>query len=187
MKKKRQIKIKPLIICCGITESNYLKAFISKHQLGIKVIDEGKKAPSTIIKKLIRNHSDKRNSPIYIVCDKDRFSIEKSEKIINEHSAKNIKIILSNPCFELWLLLHLKTCGKNLDTKECQHIWKKTFKKLFGKKYKKNEKQIFKLLEPKLNNAIKNSKKLSTPDSKNTTQTDVFKLIENLTKKGENG
>ena len=99
-----------------------------------------------------------------------------------EHAkTKNIQIALSNPCFELWFLLHYKQITSSITRQEAKSELKE-----FIRDYEKN-KNINHLLKDKLSTAIDNAKKLSKVHEKDSTSlisresnpsTQVFKLIE---------
>lgn len=48
----------------------------------------------------------------WLVIDVDRWGDAKLAEIAQECHQKNYKLAVSNPCFELWLLLHLKSLNE---------------------------------------------------------------------------
>lgn len=122
---------------------------------------------------------------VYAVFDTDvgkEKQIEKTRKI-----AKNEKVglILSNPCFELWLLMHFTFSTKSYSNNKavCDELMRK------WPKYKKNI-NSFEEIRGKQECAIKNAKKLKTFHIKMSEKTeiencnpstDVYQLVEMLT------
>ena len=83
---------------------------------------------------------------------------------------KNIVIIVNNPCFEFWLLLHFEVTTKYFDT--CEGVEKQLKKHL--KDYEKTQKyytnkdnDIYLRLKPNLKDALKNAKTLKLYDIEN--------------------
>jgi hypothetical protein len=85
-------------------------------------------------------------------------------------------LIASNPCFELWYLLHYQDQQAELSSKECENNLS-----VYAKNYKKgyiDDKLKLQLINRK-GEAVKRAKKLK---SYSNPSTDVFKLIEDLEK-----
>lgn len=117
---------------------------------------------------------------VWCVFDADRNSEENIKKAILLAEDK-VKLCLSNPCFELWYLLHFlysdnKASSIEITNKLKEHI----------KNYDKT-KNYFKILLPKRDIAIKNAKRLNQKyrtakiellSSKSNPSTQVFQLVE---------
>ncbi|MCD6229316.1 MAG: RloB domain-containing protein [Candidatus Diapherotrites archaeon] len=95
--------------------------------------------------------------------------------------SKHIQIALSNPCFELWFILHYDKTQSKISRQEAIQKLKK-----FINDYKKN-KNINDCLEDKQTTAIENAKFLNQMHKKENTplnstesnpSTQVFKLVE---------
>lgn len=75
-------------------------------------LDRHKSSPEFVLEQLAeyqeRNALDKEDE-LWLVIDRDRWTI-KSIKSVAQRCAQNwaFSLALSNPCFELWLLLHLE-------------------------------------------------------------------------------
>ena len=89
----------------------------------------------------------------------------------NEYCAKlkrykNVQVIVNNPCFEFWLLLHFESTDKYFTN--CDYVTKQLKKYLpdydKSEKYYKQNNGIYRRLKPRLNDAIKNAKKLGVFD-----------------------
>ncbi len=170
-----------LIGCCGKTERHYFLGLRSKlKRQELKVTDFGSAAPQTAIKKIKTLQKEHTYNEIWLVCDKDDFDLNH----INQEAKKNnIRIAYSNPCFELWFILHFIYTTSTMSTKECFEKWKKVCKKNLHHDYKKPGIGLFSKIESHMKNAIKNAKQLYATNSLRTTSTSVFVLIEKLLKK----
>lgn len=89
---------------------------------------------------------------IWCVCDVDEHpNLDQAGKLAKEN---DIKIALSNPCFELWALLHLRDQTKAID----RRVLQREVKKLLDSK---EEKVLpFEKLHPGYNDAIGRAKAL---------------------------
>jgi RloB-like protein len=83
---------------------------------------------------------------------------------------KNVVILINNPCFEFWLLLHFEATGKFFET--CEEAAKKLLKYLPD--YEKTEKyytkwnhDLYLKLKPNLKTALENAQKLGAFDFEN--------------------
>lgn len=110
--------------------------------------------------------------------------------IYNEY--KNVRIIVNNPCFEYWFLLHyLRTQKRYLS---CHHVIRDLEKQLPGysktEKYFKNKsKDIYSRLKPNLKEAIENASAFGGFDAENPKkgmcEMDVLFMVEELKRCGE--
>lgn len=177
-RKDRNIKAQleyHLIICEGIkTEPNYFNGM--KIQLKpqnsekIKITTKGKgRGTTSLLDEAIR---EVRNSPNYIshvwlVYDKDDFSDEKFNEVVNICREKNKEEetiyhpIWSNECIETWILLHFIRFDTPITRKECIKKINSQFKIHNLGQYNKNDIDIFKKLEPFRKEAIENAKWLA--------------------------
>ena len=167
---KRMRKI-ALVICEGETEEQYVCYLRTKYRLPI-VID-AKVAGNRITSKYISNHKKtKINHPkdqTFLIYD-----LDVPEMLSKLQKIPNATIIASNPCFELWLLLHYQEQKSPLSTIECNS-------KLMEhhKVYKKGiiDVKLKARLDEKHEKALHRAKKLKTFENPST-QMNI--LIENL-------
>lgn len=110
-----------LIVCEGSkTEPNYFKEM--RHALRLrttKIEICGKECgsdPVSVYKyaaELYDNEADVRYDAVYCVIDKDSHkNLDKALKLIAD-KGENFNAILSDPCFEVWLLLHHSAHSKS--------------------------------------------------------------------------
>lgn len=114
-----------VIACEGKTEETYFKAF-NKPQYRIYVKNENTevevlekqdekdtKSFPVYVMELLKEYQEyygADNEELWLVIDRDKQNLSKSQlrEIIEKCAEKKYNIALSNPCFELWLLLHIK-------------------------------------------------------------------------------
>ena len=104
-----------------------------------------------IILKETREHSKKGKSPL------NEF-IDYRQKLQEEYG--NVRIVVNNPCFEYWFLLHFEATKKNY--LNCSSLISKLEKQLPGyskteKFFKNRSKDIYSRLQPYLKKAIVNA------------------------------
>lgn len=130
--------------------------------------------------KISYNHGDMAISIFDLDLDRAKKSqLEEAKKIAKQN---NIKIITSNPCFEVWYLEHFEYTSKPFSNSDAAITYLQ--KKMPG--YQKNKCEIG-ILYAKTEEAIKNSKKLIKHHEKNgdasefaNPRTDVYLVAETL-------
>jgi RloB-like protein len=118
-------KARPLVlIVCGAkcTEPQYfagLRDSIYSRAIDIMIIQQAK-APARIVQHAVTfaQHSAKDFDEIWCVVDVDEFDLESAIRAARQHS---VELAVSNPCFELWLLLHHDDCRVMLDGYTAAH------------------------------------------------------------------
>lgn len=136
MKNKRQSRgkvIRPtfFVFCEGESEEAYVKFLRSKYRLPIEICTSvvGLCISQEHIKNFKRGKPTDIKDKDYLMYDLDRGDIlERLNKI------KDATIIASNPCLELWYLLHFWNQKSELSAAQCLILLKKHFQK-----YKKGE------------------------------------------------
>lgn len=132
--------------------------------------------------KNIENDLSKKDGDIcYVVFDKDANTCEKINATLKNTSKgkEEVKLILSNPSFELWCLLHFEYTTACCNAQEIINKLNKHIPK-----YDKI-KDYFSILESNTNTAIRNARRLEDdpPNTKyceKNPYTEVYKIIENL-------
>ncbi len=151
-------KIKPtfFVFCEGETEEQYVKFLKSQYRIPIEI--DSKKAGNRITAKYI-NHYKK----IRFTHKKDKtfflYDIDAPKMLKKLQAIKNTILLASNPCVELWYLLHFKEQKAEIDCKKCnEELAKKNIgykKGVINNKLKEN-------LTNKQLKAIHRAKKLET-------------------------
>jgi hypothetical protein len=92
-------------------------------------------------------------SATFVLTDVDEFSSDKLRSAERTCKAEGMRLIISNPCFEVWLIDHERTCSSSwTSTKECERQAHN-----LGLTTGRNNKEIVKdKLAPHINAACKN-------------------------------
>jgi len=184
----RETRDKLFIISEGEkTERKYFGNFRKRGcGLEIKTPNTSKTDPIGLVKftkRQIRKHGLETDGDdeVWCVFDVDE-NENKIKKAVEKAEENGIKIALSNPCFEIWFLLHFELRQTRLSCNDTIDNLKK-----YLPDYSKN-KGIFYEIVDKRDTAVSHSKKLNeihqeernnelySPDSNPSTQ--VFKLVE---------
>jgi hypothetical protein len=176
--KRRQPKgklIKPtfFVFCEGETEETYIKYLRSLYRLPIEI--DPKIAGNRITDKYISNYKKQKTihpkDKTFLIYDSDVESVlEKLKKI------RNANLLCSNPCFELWYLLHFINQNAELSSDEC--VSKLINNVRHYQKGNLEDKLKAKLFENK-NKAITRAKSLSGFANPSTS---IYKFVEELEK-----
>lgn len=174
---QRQMKRIALVICEGETEAEYVNLVRRWYKSPVKIIShiEGAKITQSLIDK---RTSDLKISPkdkvdTFLMYDMDVPTV--TERLMQSKA----ELLLSNPCFEVWLLLHSKDQRSALSSdnavrelKRSSAVWSNYKKGVLSETQKT-------FLNEKLRDAIDRAKcarDFSNPSSR------VFKLLEFLEK-----
>ena len=166
-------KMRPIffVFCEGETEVAYVNYLKSKYRLPIQIIP--KKSDSNIscryIKNCKREYHTTDSDKTFLMYDLDVDGILDKLTCIPE-----VALLVSNPCVELWFLLHNQECNMEMDSKVCVRKYEDV-----SHGYKKGRLSSFdfRLLDMGEDIAIDRAKKLETPNNPSTT---VYKLLEAL-------
>ena len=164
-----------LVICEGETEVCYINLLKSWYKSPIRIIShiEGTKITPSLVEKRTKelkiSQWDKVHT--FLMYDMD-------VQAINEKLRKcKAEMLLSNPCFEIWLLLHAKDQKAAIETdalvkelKKSAPVWKNYSKSAFTDTQKS-------FLNDKTDVAVERAKKLQEFQNPST---GIYKLIEML-------
>ena len=198
-KESRKPYDKVLIVCEGEkTEPYYLIALrdhLKLSQANIKIDPNCDSSPTSVVKyakELIKESLKNPYDHVFRVIDRDRHSdFNTAIAQINGYKNKDTKLhaIVSNPCFEFWILLHFNYTTKLFGTSgdsPCINLIKKNLK-VFIEDYKKGDKAIMPtIIKSGLEMAIVNAKRANKTAKKNgsdnpTTQMDeLVNYLKNL-------
>ena len=111
-------KIKPtfFVFCEGKTEEQYVKFLKTQYRIPIEI--DSKIAGSDISDGYIE-----RYKRIKVTHEKDKtfllYDLDVSEMLKQLKKIQDTQLLVSNPCFELWYLLHFKEQKAEVDCKYC--------------------------------------------------------------------
>ena len=169
--KGKQMKPNFFVFCEGETEIAYVKFLRSLYRAPIQVIP--KKGKSNIsendISNSLRDYEKTTQDKVFLMYDLDVDGmLEQLQKI------PNVELLVSNPCVELWFLLHYQEQKTEISSDKCVKKLQKV-----SKEYKKgtlSEEEKGTLAKYK-NLAIERAKKLA---EYNNPSTMVYRLLEFL-------
>lgn len=102
------------------TENQYfeaLKLAIRNPRIQIEILEREASAssPTQVIEMLNEfkaNYNLEADDELWLLIDKDRWTVKNLSEVARLCRQKGYNLAFSNPCFELWLLLHIKDVGK---------------------------------------------------------------------------
>ncbi len=109
-----------LIVCEGQeTEPNYFRAF----KVTNDVYGEGRNTRDLVDDAKCRNDAQGAFDQVWCVFDRDEFPNDNFDNAIARARSNGFHIAYSNPCFELWYLLHFQNLDAALDRHQiCQKL-----------------------------------------------------------------
>lgn len=183
-----------LIVCEGEkTEKNYfqrLKEYLNLLNISIEILPSPHPTPLQVVKYAKQKAKEvSEYDEIYCVFDRDTHS-DFNEALAK---AKNMKlknatpeVIVSDHCFEFWILLHFTKIMPTLSTNQspCNALQKyKTFKQYLPN-YDKSNYDFDDIVANRLKTAIENANEINETNlpTRQTPYTEVVRLVENLQK-----
>lgn len=178
-----------LIVCEGeVTEPNYFKSLIHKYKINaanVQIIGKCGSAPMSVYSTAVELYrvsklkGEVEYDKVYCVFDKDQHHTYQAA-VESIRQKKNFEAILSDPCFEVWYLLHFMQSSKPFDKKgsktASQQVKSEATKLL--KKYAKNENDLS-ILHQNLATAISNAKQMESRGITNP-YTNVYMIVEEI-------
>jgi hypothetical protein len=163
------------------TEKQYFAMFNSS-RIKVEILatdDDGKSAPQYVLERLNgfrEQYSLDEDDLLWFVADVDRWPIDNLSAVCREAKQKKYGLAISNPCFEVWLCLHLMDLSP--DDHTCKDF-EKRLKTILGK-YNKSRLDVS-VYQEKIGEAIDRAKNLH-PDQQEywptTIGSHVYRLVE---------
>lgn len=203
MKKRRDSKksIQPeyhLIVTEGIkTEPNYFNAIKQiinhsyKERIQIEVSGVGDNTVNLF--EIAKKYAEKNPNGykhVWVVYDTDDFPKNNIDAVPmlcqeNSNSDRQYHAIWSNQCVELWYLLHFSFMQSDLHRKEYFLKLDECLKNINVGKYEKNREDMYHILKPYMDDAIRNAKVLSDINrnklpSESAPGTMIFEFVEKI-------
>ncbi|MDR7372771.1 RloB family protein [Flavobacterium aquidurense] len=174
--KLRTFKSKVLILCEGLTEKNYFNAL--KEDLGlpktiaVNIFQSNKVDCKGVVEEAIKKAKREGFQEIFVVFDHDNQA--KRDEAFKLATSKNITVIFSSICFELWFLFHYKNSTKAFAS---EAELEKELKKCLGMEgYEKNNFKHYSILKDKIITAKSNAEKIRLSVIDNNEGVEVFNL-----------
>ena len=162
------------VFCEGESEVAYISHPRSQYRVPIQIIP--RKSDSNISIRYIENC--KRD---YIETENDKtflmFDLDVDGMLEHLQSIPDTVLPVSNPCIELWYLLHFEECHTELTQSDCIKKLKKHLKHYAKGTLALNEKQQ---LSEKTSEAVVRSKASKTYNNPSTTIYKIIELLESL-------
>lgn len=158
----RAIRDHILIVCEGEkTEPNYFLKFpVNIELVKVDVHGVGANTLSLVRDAVARQDAASRKgqpyNQVWCVFDRDEFPSGNFNEACRFARANRIQVAYSNQCFELWYFLHFNFN----DTALHRHAYGEKLTEFLGKKYQKNDTEMYGLLKDRQNVAIRNARKL---------------------------
>ena len=159
------------VFCEGETEIAYVKFLRSLYRTPIQVIP--KKGKSNISEDYIE-----RSQNEYVRTEQDKvflmYDLDVGGMLEHLQKIPNAELLVSNPCIEIWFLLHYQEQKADITSEKCVQKYQKVSKGYKKGVLSEEEKKVF-VENREL--AVERAKNLSPFQNPSTT---VFKLLEEL-------
>jgi len=169
----KERKIKPIfyVFCEGETEEEYVNFLRLKYRIPIKI--KSKVTGHSISQRIVDSHIDigtkHEKDKIFLMYDLDEEGLlEKLQKISDS------VLLTSNPCIELWFLLHFRNQTANINCSVCNRELKA---KARGYEKGKLNEAIKNKLNDNYTSAIERAKNLNETNNPSSL---VYKFIEEI-------
>jgi hypothetical protein len=174
-------KINPtyFVFCEGESEELYIQYLRSKYRLPVEIVPKitKNKIHERIIRESIKSSPRHEKDQIFLMYDIDVRGLLEKLQIIQKRM-KSI-LLVSNPCFELWYVLHYGNHTAEITSENC-------FRKLVSlcSAYKKGflPSKLKVKIEEKKGEAIRRAKKLKLYENPSTSIYQFIELLENGTR-----
>ncbi|MDR7212328.1 RloB family protein [Flavobacterium piscis] len=174
--KIRNFNSRVLILCEGLTEKNYFNAL--KEDLGlpktiaVNVFQSNKVDCKGVVEEAIKKARREGFEEIFVVFDHDNQT--KRDEAFKLAKDKNIKVVFSSICFELWFLFHYKNSTKAFAS---EAELEKELKKCTGmESYEKNNFKHYSILKDKMAAGKSNAERARLSVIDNNEGVEVFNL-----------
>lgn len=144
---RRTIKKTYLIVTNGaVTEPQYFQSYEFPN---LKIVHCDGFSPLETMRKAVKIAGEQRKAQakyagVWVVVDKDNYEETELQQAQKLGKQKHIDLIVSVPCFEIWLLWHLQECGSHLTTPQAQERFERALSAILPpdqvRKRKKTEK-----------------------------------------------
>jgi hypothetical protein len=177
-----------LILCEGSkTEPNYFRQFPASTEVEGLGLDPLNLVKEAVTRRSDANRSGDRYDQVWCVFDRDEWPLEQFNQALALAHEKNIHVAYSNEAFELWYLLHYHYC----DTACHRTEFAERLNRELPFRYRKNDRQLYAVLEPYLEAALRNAETLlaqyKTPDPANDNPSTTVHLLVKALKQSSRG
>lgn len=181
-RKRGNRKINPtfFVFCEGKTEASYV-AYLRKNfriPIQIKTKISGSRINENQIKSCLKHETKTSKDKIFLLYDLDVDGV--LDRIL---AIKNAELLISNPCIELWFLLHFQNQTANLNSEHCLQLLKGHITN-----YKKGSQResIMNEICDRVDKAVERANQLNSPKNPSTTVQVFIEIIRDLKEKNKN-
>lgn len=178
-RKRGNRKINPtfFVFCEGKTEASYV-AYLRKTfriPIQIKTKISGSRLNQKLIKSCLKHETKTSKDKIFLLYDLDVDGVLDRIKAI-----ENAELLISNPCIELWFLLHFQDQTANLNSGNCLQLLKSHVSD-----YSKGalRDSVMHEICNQVDEALERANQLKSPENPSTTVQVFIKTIKELKKK----
>lgn len=166
-----------LVVCEGqVTERHYLEDLRLEQRIPIRIRFRSGAVPRTLVDWAVEERREDDYDEVWVIFDVDDHP--GVEATLDRARAHNLRVAMSNPCFELWALLHFQD--------QRAAVPRDKLNRLCRKHMPGYEKRLpFRLLSPLYETALGNAKTLAQwHETRGTTganpSTNVYELTESI-------
>ncbi|WP_282773954.1 RloB family protein [Phaeodactylibacter xiamenensis] len=171
---KRKMNPTLFVFCEGETEESYVAFLRSKYRVPIQIKTKiaGNRITQRLVKSYMKGETQTPKDKIFLLYDLDVQGVLERLKKIDK-----AELLISNPCIELWFLLHYQNQTATLDSGHCLRILKNHIPN-----YRKGAQKdsVMSGLCEKADAAIERANELSSPDNPSTTVQSFVQLLKDL-------
>ncbi len=162
-KPSREEKKRVLIVCEGKkSEPNYFTDICQDLKISAEVTIVPGSESGTHPKSIVKYAKEKRRGFDSVWCVYDKDVHENIHEAHKQAEDNGFKIAFSNPCFELWILLHYEDQRAEIDRHACQRQARE-----YIPEYEKGMKGVFNIIKKHQNDALKRAPNLRDENNKN--------------------
>lgn len=176
-RKSKNLDLRPTvrIYCEGQTEENYFNMLRQKyHQFSVSVkrppikVKSMARSGKALLHDVLADPKLSKQDKVYLVFDHDEHSKQELLECFDQarKSKYDIKILFSNICFEVWILMHFEPVTAAFSRP--QLFSKLSGKQYFNEEYSKNKGQKIDILRDRVSTAVKNANRISSPTDQPT-------------------
>lgn len=172
--KSKEVNPKFYVFCEGETEQAYVEYLKAKYRVPVQIIAELSKSKISekYIQNIHRNHHPRDRD--YFMYDADvPYMLERLMMLSQRFNAVPV---ISNPCIELWFLLHFAEHLGSINSKDCERLLRDKYAR-----YKKGriDDRLAALFDLREGQALARARRMTSGPYTNPS-TQIYRLIEDL-------
>ena len=149
----REVRQRFLIVCEGQkTEPNYFRGFPLSRLVDVDVENPGN-TPKQLVEYAVERSGQDDYDQIWCVFDRDDCNASDFNGALQQAESRNVRVAYSNQAFELWYMLHFNYHHTPIPRRD----YGRKLSDSLGRKYRKNDPNMYEDLLPWQSTAIKNA------------------------------